>query len=113
MVVRPEWRDGGVTVESSESVQAETTNGDVNVKLSHVPARGASYHSTNGDVTVTLPADASADIDASTTNGRITTDFSVAVRGSMSRRSLRGTIGHGGPKLSIETTNGDVRIQKK
>jgi DUF4097 and DUF4098 domain-containing protein YvlB len=105
--------NGAVTVESTDAVEAHTTNGDVEVKLSRLPSTGASYHSTNGDVTITLPADLNADLDARTTNGRITSDFSVTVSGSMSRRSLRGTIGHGGPKLEISTTNGDVRIQKR
>jgi hypothetical protein len=106
--------NGSVIAESNGgTVEASTTNGDVEVSMAKLPARGASYSTTNGSVTVTLPDGIDANVVAQTTNGRVVTDFQMMVSGSVSTRSLRGTIGRGGPVIRLSTTNGDVRLEKR
>jgi DUF4097 and DUF4098 domain-containing protein YvlB len=72
----------------------------------------AEFATVNGSITLELPAGAAAEVDARTVNGRIETDFPLEVSGRISRRRLRGTIGGGGRKLSLETVNGGIHLEK-
>ena len=112
--VRAHTTNGNVTAESSDgAVVAGTTNGDLRIRMSKLPAEGASYRTTNGSITVELPAGINANVEARTTNGSISSDFELMVSGSISPRNLRGRIGSGGPTLSFSTTNGNVRIRRQ
>jgi len=112
--VRAHTTNGNVTAESNDgAVVAGTTNGDIRLRMSKLPAEGASYRTTNGSITVELPAGINANIEARTTNGSISSDFELMVTGSISPRNLRGRIGSGGPTLSFSTTNGNVRIRRQ
>jgi hypothetical protein len=112
--VRAHTTNGNVSAESIDgAIVAGTTNGDIRLRMSKLPAEGASYRTTNGSITVELPAGINANIEARTTNGSISSDFEMMVTGSISPRSLRGRIGSGGPTLSFSTTNGNVRIRRQ
>lgn len=106
--------NGTINAESSGgSVEAMTTNGNINVRMAKLPTQGASYHTTNGTVTLTLPDGIDADLQARTTNGSVISDFDITMSGTLSRSNLSGRIGRGGPRLSVATTNGNIRIEKK
>ena len=61
---------------------------------------------------ILLPKDISADIDVRTTSGRIRSEFKIAVEGDIEKRSLRGTIGNGGIKITLKTISGDISLEK-
>lgn len=112
--VDAETTNGSIRIEAGEGpVQASTTNGHLDIRFTKLPPQGASYTTTNGSITVSLPDGTDADVDARTVNGRIDSDFPVTVTGSISRRGLRGTIGRGGPRLTLVTVNGSIRIEKR
>jgi DUF4097 and DUF4098 domain-containing protein YvlB len=69
------------------------------------------FATVNGGITLSLPSGASADVRASTTNGSIDSDFPISVRGRINRHHLSGTIGRGGPGLSLTTVNGNIRLR--
>ena len=105
---------GRIRLETTETVlRAETTAGDVRVQMAKLPEQGARYAAVTGPVYVTLPDGVNASIDARTVMGEISTEFAIAVQGAFSTKQLRGTVGKGGPKLTIETVMGSVRIQKQ
>jgi DUF4097 and DUF4098 domain-containing protein YvlB len=66
---------------------------------------------SKGDVDITLPANAQATVDGSTHNGDIVTDFGLSVSGD-TNKSVSGRIGAGGSKISLSTSNGDLRIKR-
>jgi hypothetical protein len=71
-------------------------------------------HTNNGKVTLSLPAGAGADVDAATTNGRISSDFvDVPPPVMPALHAARFKIGGGGTPVSLHTTNGDVRVQRR
>ena len=39
-------------------------------------------------------------------------DFDVQVQGQISKHSLEGTIGSGGPVLDLSTSNGSIHLEK-
>lgn len=88
-----------------------TTNGSIEAELlEHDGRDDVEASTTNGGVRITLPSDIHADLSVRTTNGRVRTDFPVDVtsRGRRIDEKLNG----GGPRISISTTNGSVRIDE-
>ena len=106
------------------SGSVETLNGSVTVAFAEAP-RGATWLKTlNGNVEATFPAALSADLVLKTRHGELLTDFDVQIlpepavaaerRNGMfiyrSHGAARVRVGQGGPEISMETMNGDVRV---
>jgi DUF4097 and DUF4098 domain-containing protein YvlB len=107
------------------SGRAVTVNGPVKVTFAESPRDASEFKTVNGDLVVTFPRDLAADLRLKTMNGQLLTDFDVEmlpVQAQVSRSSTKarfvykssGTtrvrVDRGGPELSFETLNGDVRI---
>ena len=92
------------------TVRAATSNGDISFEgtFSTAPQH---LDTSNNAITVRLPADASFALDAQTSNGRVTLDgFSIRTTGAASGSSLQGTVGTGGPSVTLRTTNAAIVI---
>lgn len=72
---------------------------------------GLSFSTVNGDITLDLPDDIDAELDASWLNGELDSDLPLMLQGRMGRRSARGTLGDGGPRLEVSTVNGSIRLR--
>jgi hypothetical protein len=104
--------NGEVNVEAAGHALARTVNGSIHARMGRADWSGeAEFATVNGSIVVALPASASADVEASTVNGDIETEFPLQVSGRI-RRRLNGTLGGGGRKLSLETVNGAIRLEK-
>ena len=100
-----------VTVEGP--VEVSSGNGDIDVRMSALRAReDMSFSTGSGDVKLTLPANYNGELDAQTGNGTIRSDFALKVKGQLSPRHVRATIGEGGPMLRLNTGNGEFEIRK-
>jgi hypothetical protein len=104
---------------------AETVNGAVAVSFTDAPGAASRFKTINGHVTIAFPAGLSADLAMKTFNGGLFTDFDVQplaprapapVEQQGTRRVYRSNdftrvrVGRGGPELTFETFNGDVRV---
>jgi DUF4097 and DUF4098 domain-containing protein YvlB len=104
--------NGSVIVSSTEEVEAQTVNGSITASMSKAQTtRDLDFQTVNGSITIRMPEGFDAQLSASTVNGSIDTDFPVTVKGSFGRRSIRGTIGSGGPDLNLQTVNGSIRLR--
>jgi DUF4097 and DUF4098 domain-containing protein YvlB len=92
-------------------VTVHTSNGAVELTLDTVHEVRAG--TSNGGITLRLPAGAGASVHARTSNGRISSDFDVTAHGFLSKHSLEGSIGSGGPLLDLSTSNGAIRILRR
>lgn len=103
--------NGSVTVgASSGPVRAKSVNGSVRARLESLLATGGvELHTVNGSVAALLPSGANADVRLETTNGKVSSDFALTLQQG-DRRSLRGTLGSGGQRVSLETVNGSATI---
>lgn len=106
--------NGGIEVTgSSGSLNAQTTNGSIVVAIKSLAAKGAlEAGTTNGNVEIYLPRDVKATVDASTTNGAVELSYPLTTSGVMTSKNIHGTIGGGGPTVSLSTTNGRIRIAR-
>ena len=67
------------------------------------------FTTTNGGVTLTVPRDYSAALEIGTVNGGLRSDLPVTLPGGRGR-SIRTTLGSGGPLIKVQTVNGGVRL---
>jgi hypothetical protein len=113
--INAETTNGGVRArEISGTIEASTTNGGVEVDLAAVPSGGVKLECTNGGIKLRLPSDAKASISARISNGGIDAEgLNVQARGESSRRRLDGDLNGGGPRISLEGTNGGISIRAR
>ncbi|MFN7993862.1 MAG: hypothetical protein U0Q18_09690 [Bryobacteraceae bacterium] len=117
--------NGGIEMdEVAGSGRVYALNGKVKVLFRSNPREKSSFGSLNGEVRVTFEPDFSADLRFKTFNGGVYTDFPVSylptpasagerhgakfVYKSNEWSSVR--VGHGGPELSFDAFNGNIRI---
>lgn len=110
-----ESTNGGVSGKAlmATGLQAEVTNGGVDIELANAPTTGTfSLESVNGGVSLAMPEASRANISARCTNGGISVSgLEVTIEGEQSRRRLQGVLNGGGARVSLETTNGGVRLK--
>ena len=115
--IRFDTTNGGVRLrELGGDVRGETRNGGLTVELSgsRWDGAGLDVETSNGGVNLTIPEGYNADLTTRTVNGGFRTDFPMTIQGELSpRRGISTTLGSGGPPVSVRTTNGGVRINKR
>ena len=105
--------NGDVRVSTSGTAEASTVNGDIDARVgAGTLTEDLSFSTVNGSIELSAPAGFNADLEASTVNGEIDSDFDVTVRHSITRQSVRGTIGTGGEDLDLSTVNGRIRLRR-
>jgi hypothetical protein len=117
--------NGGVEMtELSGSGKIYALNGKVKVSFRENPRAKSSFGSLNGEVRVSFQPDLNADVRFKTFNGQVFTDYQVTylplppaeaerhgakyVYKSSEWSAVR--VGHGGPELSFDAFNGNIRI---
>ena len=122
--------NGGISaLDVRGSLVANTTNGDVEVRLLEItPDKAMSFSTFNGDVEVQLPSSLRATLLLNPGQGEIYTDFEVRLQPvepvvkSTPRHSgfkvevsqeVQGTVGaQGGPEMRFRTFNGSIYLRK-
>jgi hypothetical protein len=97
------------------ALEASTVNGGVDVDIVEPIGDGATVdlESVNGGVALALAGASRARILARVTNGGISTgDLALEPTGEQTRRRVEGTLNGGGASVTLETTNGGVRVTR-
>lgn len=102
-------------------------NGKVTVSFVTVPGSDCSIETINGDINIEIPAGTGLDVAVDISNGRITSEFPVdpfAIPPRVEHRESGGAhrytieqaagfrLAGGGPRFSVKSMNGDLRIHK-
>jgi hypothetical protein len=113
----------------AEQLRVQTGSGDIRLSAARAPRMGLETGSGtvtvelqgnldrldvrtgSGDVAITAPASLSAELVMDTASGEVDTDFPLAVTRT-ARAHLRGTVGSGKGKISVETGSGGIRLFK-
>jgi DUF4097 and DUF4098 domain-containing protein YvlB len=115
--IRFDTNNGGVRLaDLGGDVKGATHNGGLNVLLSGSRWEGAGLdvETTNGGVTLSIPDGYNADLTTRTVNGGFQTDFPITLQGDLTSRSgISTTLGSGGAPVSVRTTNGGLRINRR
>jgi putative adhesin len=104
--------NGSIEISTTGTAEAATVNGSIRARLGSADFdHGAEFNTVNGDIRLELPGDADAHVTARTMHGDIDSDFPLVVRGRFTAKRVNGTIGRGGPELTLETVNGSIRLR--
>jgi len=112
--VRARSVDGDIKIGTAVGpVNAETMNGDVDVRMTTIGDTGAVRAVTkNGDAVAWVPEIADGSLEASTINGEIGTDFGGPVGEAMGRsRKFSTLIGTGSREYVVQTLNGSAWLR--
>jgi len=96
------------------ALEASTTNGNIVVTLLNSDVISCDLKSLNGGITLVMPAQSSAQVEAVTARGVVRSDFDVRpLLGHQRQRQLRGIIGEGHARLSLNSLNGNIWLAKE
>jgi hypothetical protein len=103
--------NGSIDFSTSSTGTAKTVNGAITASVGKV-AEPLEFKTVNGSITLSVPADLAATVEGSTVNGGIQSDLPLTVEGKFGPRHITGTIGGGGPRITLQTVNGGIAIRK-
>ncbi len=96
-------------------VRLRSSNGHIELRLDGKQLPEVRASTSNSSILVRLPPNADARVRAHTSHSSVSSEFDGLHDDSerhRTRSEMEGTIGHGGPLLDLETSNGPIRIQK-
>ena len=100
---------GDVTLSTTRIAEVSSVHGSLNVTIGRAsPGRALEFRTANGNVTVTVPANTNAEVLATTTYGAIASEFYL----EGTRYMKTGTLGGGGPRLTLSTIDGNVNLRE-
>ncbi|UCF18618.1 MAG: DUF4097 family beta strand repeat protein [Gemmatimonadota bacterium] len=99
---------GDISVTTTGMAEASSTFGSLNITIGRAdPDRDLTFKTISGDVTLRVPLNTNAEVQATTGRGTIDSDFQLE---GTSHRKV-GTLGSGGPMLTLSTVEGDVDLR--
>ncbi|HYW11921.1 MAG TPA: hypothetical protein VE871_08190 [Longimicrobium sp.] len=108
---------GNVRVSTTGAARAATVNGNVEATFGQTDGEDMTFASVSGNVVVRMASSVGAEVVANTLSGDIETDFALRVRGKDNQgggfqigQQASGTIGRGGPELTLSTVSGNIRL---
>ena len=105
--------NGKIRISTTGWAEGKTVNGSITARLGQAAwSRPVELHTVNGGIDLELPLNANANLNASTVNGHISTDFPLMIRGKFTGRQISGSIGQGGPEVSLKTVNGSIELRR-
>lgn len=103
--------NGSIEFSTGSTGTAQTVNGGITATVGRV-VEPLEFKTVNGSITLSVPADIAATLEGSTVNGGIQSDLPLTVKGKFGPRRITGTLGGGGPVISLKTVNGGIAIRK-
>ncbi len=91
-------------------INVEMTNGDISAKLDST--KSLDFETTNGNIKLEVGENFSGVFDAKTTNGHIKRRNLNFGGIDEDKKEFRGTLGNGDAKVKLQTTNGEIKINK-
>jgi DUF4097 and DUF4098 domain-containing protein YvlB len=105
---------GDVTLSGRQiSGEFQTVSGNLSVRGDLAPNRVLTFNSHSGDISLALARGAGADVEVSTFSGDVVNEISGARVNRVSRRETRVTVGRGGPRVSVSTFSGNVKLTQQ
>jgi hypothetical protein len=106
--------NGSIDLATRDEAEATTVNGSIEARLGAGRlTRDLSFRTVNGSVVLRLADGIGAEVRAESMHGEFASDFPVTVEGRLRRNRVRGTIGGGGPLLSMATVNGSIELRRQ
>ena len=92
-------------------LDARTSNGSIDFTGTLRSDSENELRTSNGSIEVTLVDTPGVELDAATSNGNVRSELPITISGGTRDDRLAGTIGAGGSRLGIHTSNGSITIR--
>jgi hypothetical protein len=110
--VRAHTSGGSIKIEDAAgAVDATTSGGSITATLSRQPRGDSRLSTSGGGVTVHLAPSIAVDLDARASGGGVVSAVPITIQGTQDDDSLRGEVNGGGPKLTLRTSGGGIRVK--
>jgi len=98
---------------TSDDIRARSSYGSIDIGCSgSCPADVAAKVSTSyGNIDFAVPTGFAGEVEMSTSCGSIKTELPITIKGELSKKQIKGTIGKGGGRLELETSYGSIKIR--
>lgn len=93
-------------------VHAETSGGSISARFPDTLGGDVSLETSGGGISVALSEAVNAELDAECSGGRVSSEITVHGDSGRKASSLRGVIGSGGPRISLQTAGGGIRVKR-
>jgi len=93
-------------------IELSTTSGEIEYDGSLARGSANSLNSISGDVQLRLPEGSGFRLDASSVSGDVSSEFELG-ESEQARWNLSGVAGDGSATLTIETTSGDIAVERQ
>jgi hypothetical protein len=104
---------GGIQVESASGpVKANTSGGSIRATMTQPPTAACTFQTSGGGIELKLASTAAIDLEASTSGGSVSTDFSTSGAEIQKKTHVRAKLNGGGPKVTLGTSGGSIKIRK-
>jgi len=111
--VDAETSGGGIEVNGAAGpVNAHTSGGPIRAAITQQPTGPCTFETSGGGIEVKMASNVAIDLDAQTSGGSVSTEFPVTVQGELKKNHLRSKVNGGGPKVTLGTSGGSIRIKK-
>jgi DUF4097 and DUF4098 domain-containing protein YvlB len=111
--VKAQTSGGNIAVEEVQSrIQASTSGGNVDATITKQPDGDCELNSSGGFIRARLRRDLNLNLEAKTDGGSVRANIPITVQGEMNPGRLEGKINHGGPKLLLHTSGGNISIDE-
>ena len=107
--------DGDILLEDvqSESVRAETQDGDIGFSGTISDRGEYGFYVHDGDAIIAVPSSMNARVSVSTFDGEFESEFPVIVEHFTGGREFEFILGDGGARLRIEVFDGEIRLLQR
>ncbi len=104
--------NGALRLTTAGAVVGKTVNGAIDVTVNGLGG-DVRLETVNGAATLALPASVNASIEGQTVHGVIASDFPWSIEGHHVGKHVRGSLGSGGPVISVRSVNGALTFRKR
>jgi len=113
-VLEARTTNGNINVKSTAKLrEAHTVNGSIEVNIESGWNEPVSIETVNGSVDLNMPVGINADLSVRTVNGGIQANGMTMTIDKVSKHELAGSLGSGGPQISVKTVNGSVDLRQR
>ena len=95
------------------ALDAKTTGGSIRATLAKQPDGDSSLRTTGGSIDLALAEDVELAIDARSSGGRVSAEIGNVVPASDKKSVWVASVNGGGPKLTLRTTGGSIRLHTR
>jgi len=111
--VKADTSGGSIEVNGAGGpILAQTSGGPIRATITKQPTGDCTFETSGGGIEVKMASNVAIDLDARTSGGSVSTEFPVTVEGELKKNHLRSKVNGGGPKVTLGTSGGSIRIKK-